>query len=490
MTDGLLGSRVAAGAAWMLGFRLLDRSIGIGSLMILARLLVPGDFGLVAMASSIVAIVELLNAFGFDVALIQKSDATRAHFDTAWTLGLAMAGACALLVAAAAFPASAFYGEPRLAPVLGLLALSTLIRGFENIGVVAFRKELEFAREFRLLLLKRAVVFLATVAAALATRSYWALVLGNLLGSIVGVVLSYALHPYRPRLGLGARAELMRFSKWMLLGNAVNTLAQRTSDFMVGRWLGAAPLGLFNLAQEVANLPTTELSAPINRATYPGYARVAADPAQLRSQFLDVQGLTALLTTPAAIGIAVIAPLVVPLLLGDGWREAIPLLGILAISGLLASWRTNINYVFMAMDRSRLVTALAALRCALVVPALAFGTRRFGTTGAACAVLAMSLAMLPITQVFASRVLEVGWKQHGAVLWRPVLGSIAMGLSLAQMLDWLGGGWLALAVALVLGGVVYLAAIAALWAAAGFPDSAETQVRNAVMAGFARLRQH
>src|SRR5712691_3816184 len=264
-----LGSRIARGAAWMVAFKLLDRSIGGVSVVIIARLLVPADFGLVAMATATIAIIELISAFNFDMALIQSQEATRAHYDTAWTLNVAMAAVCALLVAAAAFPAGPFYGDSRLGPIMLWLALATWIRGFENVGVVGFRKELQLNREFQLLLTKRIVVFLVTISIALATRSYWALVLGTLAGSVGGVVLSYLFHPYRPRFDLTASGDLLHFSKWMVFSNVINTLASRASDLIIGKSLGPAPLGLFNLAHEISNLPSTELSAPVNRAVYP-----------------------------------------------------------------------------------------------------------------------------------------------------------------------------------------------------------------------------
>src|SRR6266853_862590 len=199
-----LGSRIARGAAWMVVFKLLDRSIGIVSVVILARLLVPADFGL-----------------------------------------------------------------------------------------VAIRKDLQLNREFQLLLTKRIGVFLVTISIALATRSYWALVLGTLAGSVGGVVLSYVFHPFRPRFDLAARGELLRFSKWMVFSNVINTLASRAADLVIGKSLGPGPLGLFNLAHEISNLPSTELSAPVNRAVYPGYAKIASDPSRLAAQFLGVLGLTA-----------------------------------------------------------------------------------------------------------------------------------------------------------------------------------------------------
>jgi lipopolysaccharide exporter len=478
----------------MVALRLLERTIRIVSIAILARLLVPGDFGLLAIATAIITVVELISTFDFDVALIQKQDATRAHYDTAWTLNIIMAAACALLVAAAAFPAGVFYSEARLGPIMLWLALATWIRGFENIGVVAFRKELQLHREFQLLLTKRIGVFLVTISVALATRSYWALVFGSLTGGLMTVILSYLLHPFRPRFDLSARGDLLRFSKWLVLSNVINTVSNRSADLVIGKSLGPAPLGLFSLADEISNLPTTELSAPINRATFPGYARVASDPAQLRAHFLEVQGWTALLTVPAAIGIAAIAPMLVPLLLGDAWRGAIPLMKILAFAGLLASWRTNTGYVLLAVGRSGLVTVMIAVKFIVLVPALVVGTIYFGAEGAAWAMLATSVVMLPVAHGFVIPILRARSKDYLRILWRPALATAAMAFLLAQYLEWSQHAfpaqatvWL-LASTVVLGVLIYTASIGLLWAVSGFPDSAEARILKVILRTLGRMR--
>jgi len=489
-----IGTRIAAGAAWMIVFKLLDRSIGIVSVVILARLLVPADFGLVAMATAIIAIIELLSAFNFDMALIQRQQETRAHYDTAWTLNIALAAVCALLIAAAAYPAGAFYGDSRLGPIMLWLSLATLIRGFDNVGVVAFRKELKFNREFQLLLTKRIVGFLVTISIALATRSYWALVLGILAGSVGGVVLSYLFHPFRPRFDLTARGELLHFSKWVVFSNIINTLASRAADLIIGKSLGPGPLGLFNLAYEISYLPSTELTAPISRAVYPSYAKVASDQTRLTAQFLDVLGLTALLTMPVAVGIAAVAPLLVPLLLGNAWRETVPLMEILALSGLLVSLRTNTGYVFMAMGRSELLAVMTIVRFAVVVPALVLGTIYFGVKGAAWTILGTSIVMLPVTHWFMHRVLRIRWAKHTNELWRPAVAAIGMALLVREYLAWTEHGFaagnavLALASAVVLGIVVYVSFTGLLWAVSGFPQSAEARVVSALENFLGRLR--
>jgi len=345
-----------------------------------------------------------------------------------------------------------------------LRRLATWIRGFENVGVVAFRKELELNREFQLLLTKRIGVFLATISIALATRTYWALVLGTLAGSVSGVVLSYLFHPFRPRFDLTARGELLHFSKWIVFNNVINTFATRAADLVIGKSLGPGPLGLFNLAYEISHLPSTELSAPINRAVYPGYAKVASDQSRLTAQFLDVLGLTALLTTPVAFGIASIAPLLVPLLLGAAWREAVPLIEILALSGLLVSLRSNAGYVFLALGRAELLTVIAGVRFAVVVPALVVGTIYFGVKGAAWTIFGVSIVMLPVVDYFMHRVLRIRWAEQGRVLWRPAVSAVVLGIA------------------------SYVSFTGLLWAVSGFPRSAEARVATALRSFLGRLR--
>ncbi|MET1084749.1 MAG: oligosaccharide flippase family protein, partial [Burkholderiales bacterium] len=123
----------------MLLLRLFERCLGFLSVLVLARILVPADFGLIAMAMSVIAFVELGGAFGFELALIQREHPTREHYDTAWTLQLAFGSACAMVTAALAYPTAVFYAEPRVQPIMLVLAATWIIQSFENIGTVEFR---------------------------------------------------------------------------------------------------------------------------------------------------------------------------------------------------------------------------------------------------------------------------------------------------------------------------------------------------------------
>ena len=238
-----------------------------------------------------------------------------------------------ILTAALAYPAAAFYGEPRLVPVMFAIGAAWLISGFENIGTVNFRRNMDFGREFRFLAFKRVTSFGVAIAAALMLRSYWALVIGMLAGRTVGVILSYLLEPFRPRLSLAASRQLFSFSGWMLVTNVAAAVISKIPSFFVGRMFGAQTLGAYTVGAEIAQLAHTELVAPINRAMIPGYSRLADDVDAFRRTCIDSAAAILLLVLPASVGIAVLAGPVVRVLLGEQWNEAVPVIQVLAFSG-------------------------------------------------------------------------------------------------------------------------------------------------------------
>lgn len=478
----ITGRQIAKGAAWMVLFKFIERGLGLISTIILARLLVPHDFGLVAMAMSMIAILELMGAFSFDVALIQNPNAGRDQFDTAWTFNLLFAMVSALLLIILAFPAAHFYAEPRLEEVMYWLALSMAIQGFENIGIIAFRKDMRFDKEFKFLFGKKIAGFAVTVPLAFILHNYWALVIGTLSSRAAGTLLSYVVHEYRPRFSLAARSALFHFSKWLLLNNIAVFLRYRSTDLIVGRFGGPHALGLFSVAYEISNLPTTELVAPINRAVFPGYAKMSHDIAVLRQGYINVAAMIALLSLPAAFGIAVIAPLLVPVFLGDKWLEAIPLIQILAVFGAVVALQNNNGPALLALGKPHIMTGLAIASGLLFLPTLIVLTIQYGVMGAAWANIIIVLVMLPISYAFMFRALEMRASHLLREIWRPIVATAAM----TSVVQWyvettaattnLGMQIAHLLVAIVIGFVVYSVALLVLWYMSGRPTGAEQHV--------------
>jgi O-antigen/teichoic acid export membrane protein len=477
-----VSQRMAKGAAWMVFLRLADRSIGLISTIILARLLVPEDFGLVTMAMALIAVVELLQAFSFDVALIQNRGATREHYDTAWTLNMLFALSCAVFLLVLASPAGEFFSDERIASIVMWLALGSAAQGFENIGVVAFRKELELHKDFWLQLSRRIMSFVITITAAIAFRSYWALVIGIVSGKILGVGLTYFAHSYRPRFCLARIKELLGFSKWLFVNNLIIVLNARAADFIIGKLAGPSALGLYSIALEMSNLPTTELSAPINRAVFPGYAAMSGDVRILRGQFLKVFSMIGFATIPAAVGVAAVAPALVLTVLGEKWMASVPLVEMLAFYGLLMSLQTNVGYVFVSRGQPRLVTLLGGAHVAVLISLLVLFTMAFGIAGAAWAMLVTTIGMLPFVYGALFRVLGIEASDLLKVLWRPSFASLCMYIAVRLLeTSTLLGSYsvlppINLLQSIMAGVVMYAMIVMGLWIACGRPEGTESLI--------------
>ena len=482
---------MAKGAAWMVLFKLVERSLGLISTLILARVLMPADFGLVAMAMSFVLMAELLTAFGFDVAIIHNQGATEEHYNTAWTGNLLMGASITLVMLLAAWPIAEFYGRPELAAVVCLLALGPLFTGAENIGVVAFRKELDFRREFKFQVSRKLIAFAVVVPLALVFRNYWALVAGTLVSKLGGTVISYLMHPFRPRLSLSQIRPMLKFSRWLLFNNVVSFLKERSSDFFIGRLLGAPALGLYNIAYEFAHLPTTELGAPINRALVPGFARLV-EPGEIREAYRNAVALLATLALPAAAGLFAVTPLLVPVVFGPKWLDAVPLMQLLCFNGALLLFHASICAVLVARGFPAQVTRSNAVYVVVLLVLLAVLSVSRGVEGAALAALGTSVLCTPLYLYEAKRSLGVPAGVFAAALLRPVLASAAMlalllvvlpgqghGLPLWRSALWLGAG-------IALGGVSYSLALLGCWLLAGKPQGPEQQLLDRLRARFLR----
>ena len=486
--------RMATGAAWLVLFRVLERAIGLVSTLFLARLLVPADFGLVAMAISVLAALELLTSFSFGLALIQNQNATRRHYDTAWSFAVMFGIANALAMCAIASLAATFFAEPRVELLLYVLALCPLMQGFDNIGVIAFQKDLELHKEFWFGLTKKLVGFTVTVSLAFVLQNYWALVAGTIATRITSLVLSYRLHPYRPKFSLAAAAELFHFSKWLLLNNLLIFLNNRGTDFVIGRISGARALGLYSVSFEFANLPTTELLFPISRAVFPGYARLAGDLEQLRRAFVQVIGMVALLTVPAGAGIGLVAEPLVQFLLGPNWLDAVPLIQVLALFGVFRSLQGPMGPMYLALGKPRIIAVLQCFQLVIAISLMLVLVPRLGPIGAAWAILAGASAAMTCNYAMVLRQLTLPFAHLLAVIWRPVLAASVMAVTLIVFASsaWpamtgVGAATMRLAAMIALGALVYFVTIVACWNLAGKPRGSEVDLMTLAGSGVRRF---
>ncbi|MDE2165161.1 MAG: oligosaccharide flippase family protein [Alphaproteobacteria bacterium] len=477
-----LARRVAKGALWLIAARWGVRLIGIASTILLARLLRPTDYGLVGMATLLYALVQSAGDFSLDMDLIRSGSRERERYDTVWTLEIVRGLLTAALVVLLAIPAAAILHQPHLIGISAVIAAIAAISGFANVGVVEFRSEFAFARECVYTLAVKLASFVVAVPLAFAWRDYRALVAGLVASAVARVVLSFALHPYRPRLSLARFREVFGFSKWLWFSSQLFFVRTRSDELFVSKFVGIAALGFYRIARTVAELPTTELITPVLAAIFPGFSKLSGAGKTLRRGYLAVLTGGLCLMAPLAFGLMVTADLVLDLGFGRQWSAAVPLLRLLAFTGPLELLVGNAYAVFVAMGRPRLFTYTSLVNAAafLVLLALLVPTR--GAIGAAMALVGASLVGGGLNLILAQRLVELPARDVAEALWRPVTAAASMAAFLGafrQVVSFAPGASgeaLMLAACVALGAAIYTVVLFALWAAGGYAKGAEATI--------------
>lgn len=476
MTDSTPRSvSVMRGAALTIALRWTDRLLGIVSTLVLARLLVPADFGVIAMASLVVLFIDTLLDLGVNASLVQNRSADRHDYDTAWTLRLAQSALAAAIVAAVAPLAAGYFDDDRVEMVLWVMAIAVVVAGFENIGIVSYQKNMEFGREFKFFFLRRLAGFIATLLLALWLRNYWAMVFGTLASRLVGVGLSYGMHDFRPRLSFARLRALWSFSQWMLVRNLGSYGAQQIDKIVLGPRAGATTLGAYHLADDIAAMPVTELLAPIGRVLFPAFVNAAHDPQALRRSFTLAFGIQMLIGLPAGVGLALVADTAVPLLLGPQWLPAIPLLQILALISVATALTHGAGYLLLALGKIRLQAIFVWGQFLLLAGLLVLVFPQADAAGIAQTRLAVGvLAMLLFLGMALHAVPVLLLRDLLATGWRPAIATTAMAALLTQ---WSPPDTLPLALRFLAevgaGGTAYAATLLLLWWLAGMPAGPE-----------------
>ena len=356
-TPGSLTQKVARGGIWNTIGTVGERGLGLVRTTVLARLLLPADFGLLGFALTLISGLHSLTTTGIQPALIQRRDVSAPVLNTAWLLSILRGFfLCTVLVASAPLAAN-FFNEPMVTPIIRILALNQIFAGFRNIGFVLLEKELDFRRRAYFDLLAALLTTAVSIGAALLWRNVWALVIGEASGSIIRFILSYHVHPYRPRLNWDFRIArgLFNYGKHILAFRIVDYLQISGDDLLVGKFLGPAALGFYTLAYQIANIPATTISRSVTGVTFPAYAKLQDEPDLLCTAYLRTIRLVAFLSIPAGLVLLVFAPQLTQTVFGSRWLPMVPALKLLCIFGVFRSLGYTTSPVFQAVGQPNIL---------------------------------------------------------------------------------------------------------------------------------------
>ena len=467
---------IVHGAFLAIAMRWTDRLIGLVSTLILARLLTQTDFGVVATASLVIAFADVLLEMGVLMVLMQNKSPTPEHYNTAWTIRFIQTAIMTTLVLLGAPYAAEYFNNPALTPVIQVLALTFVFEGLENIWIINLQKDQQYARDFKFVFSKRFTGFIVTIVFAFISPSYWALVTGALSGRLMGVILSYVMHPGRPRPSLSKFKEIFAMSQWVWLDSITNYFQLRLHEIVVASRESSAVMGTYSLAGQIAAMPTSELLMPLNRVLFPAFVKVKDDLAELKRVFLLAQSVQALIGIPAGVGMALVAHEAVLLMLGEKWLSAVPFVEILAYIGCLASIDASGIYLLNTLGLFRIV----ALYSGIQVTTFAFFAYLIFPSGGAYVVaqlrLVLAMVGLGILVWLLCRALHgLKVREMLASVVRPAIGALAMALAILWLENSMQWPMLGMLLGkIVLGGTVYVVTVMALWYFTGRRQGAES----------------
>ena len=492
-----VAGRTAVGAGWMVAWRMTSRGLGFVSTIILARLLLPTDFGLMAMAISVTGAISYLSAIGVMDALIRRPDTGEAWFNTAFGFQALRALATAAIIAAGAHPAAAWFAEPRLVLILYVLAGTAALAGFESIGIVQYRRNIEFNVEFRLQMLPRLLQFCGVIGMVLVVRDYRAMLFGSVVFSVSRLVMSYWIHPWRPNLRDSCRLahwrDLLGFSAWTWAAGLGSLVWERCDPFILGPALGTDALGRYLLAAEIAILPMTELVAPAMTVFYSGISAARQQGTDTSAIFPQLALSVLTVVTPIAIGFSATSGYIVTGLLGSQWQDVRPMIAVFALMGCVAPIAWTCNTMLVSEGKLRrsftAITGSAILRVLAMAALVQAGQIAWAPT-AALGVVVVEAALF-LSQLRPT--VPAPWRRHRGGVARLLL---AAGVTAATL--WASDlAWQEVSLgpiqALLAGGMLGAASIAlfatvqfGLWWLGARPDGAERYIVSTIRSALAR----
>lgn len=390
--------QVAKGISWLGAFRGMSRGISFVRTIILARILTPSQFGFFAIASLVLSFTELVTETGINIVLIQKKENIDKYIDTAWVTSILRGFIVGIIILIAAPFVIYFFNMPQALPLILLMSVVPVIRGFINPSKVKLVKDLRFREEFFYNILMFLVEFIVVVCVALFTKSAISLVWGLVAGAIFDVVASFIVFKPLPHVAFKKSLfkDIIGSGKWLTATGILSYAFQNIDNIVIGRMLGAAPLGLYDVSYRISLLPLTEVTDVIGKASFPVFVKINNDIKRLkRAYIMSISGITGI---SLCIGIILFLfpEQIILIILGKEWLGAVQVLQLLSLVGVSRAVFVSVVYPLYALNRQKVVTQLMFISLVilgmLIVPAVSM----WGLIGAAGAALISTLVVLPL----------------------------------------------------------------------------------------------
>jgi len=484
MTESSTKKKLSIGAAFMVGLEFIQRFLGIITLIIMARILTPEDFGIVAVVTGIYAVVSDATRLNMGQAMIQMQNLNKNHINTAWSLNILRGILLLIIISVIALFPTYFSEIEGLGAAIAFIALLPFIESFNNSGMILFEKEMNFKPRFVNTITSKFVGFFVTLISAYILQSYWAMLIGLIATSIMTVIMSYIQCQHRPKLSFSEWRPLFSFSGWLAAANLVESISRRIAVFMVAGNISLKMAGQFNMAKELGQMVQSHITFPLLSVLYPGLSKFNQDLDLLLTNYLRARKTLISLVLPMGIGLAITANELVPLLLGSGWEIVPPILAVVSTAASLNLYTVGTDQILLALGKTKILFYRKLLGSILLITATIIGILNWGLWGMILSSLVSMLIMTLINIQLLTSTLRITSEKLARGLASPLIASLFMILCcyyLESSIDLSAMGlYLSLFLKIVLGAITYITSHIIIWLIAGKPESLETEIISVV----------
>ncbi len=423
-----LSRRAGRGVVWLVGSRAWSQILTLTIGVALARMLAPGDYGLLGMVTVLTGLLGRLSDLGLNTVVIQKQDLTSKDLSTVFWFNLGLASVVALLVVACSPLAARFYSQPKVVPVMCALALSFPISSLASVQYALLQKDMRFGDLTKIHVAGSLAAGILALLAAWVGAKVWALVLQTLALSLFAVVGLWIRSSWRPvrRFAAGDLRRVWSFSLNLTGHSLANYFARNADNFLVGRFLGAAQLGLYTLAYNLMVYPVANLSSVAQSVLIPAMSQVQHEPQRVANAFIRACRVMSFLVFPAMLGLALVAREAVVSIYGPKWDEAGKILQILCWVGIFQPFDSLTGTLFVARGFTGWFFWCGLVSSIITVAGFVIGLH-WGLLGIAWSYLTSQMLLAFIGLPIQYRKLEVSLRRLLGGIAIPALAAAGMG---------------------------------------------------------------
>ncbi|MFZ3091563.1 MAG: lipopolysaccharide biosynthesis protein [Nitrospirota bacterium] len=426
-----IGHKALKGSKWVLISTILSKSFQFLTTIILARLLLPADFGIIAISQIIIGIVSLFQDMGMTQALIQKKENIEESADTVFLFNIFWSLILYIAVFIAAPYISSFFKNNETVIVLRVVCLSFLFQPFNIISNALMKKEFYFKRLFNITLWPIILSSLASIILAYFGFGVWALVLGILIGNLLITVLGWLGISWRPafKFNIGIAKELLNLGGAISTQNVIIWFENTFDDILVGRWLGTPLLGVYRLGFNIAVIPATQIAGPINDVVYSTFVKLQDNKAELKRFFLYIIKYISLITFPIGAFLFTASGIFITTVLGDKWSEAVPVVQFVSVYGTIGSITFLIPTLTRAIGKHDVYLRYLIIFLFVMTPLYIYAVP-YGLKAISAVHLLLAVIFLPYIFHIGMGLLNIKLSEIVDSLWVSVVISMVIGASI------------------------------------------------------------